>query len=65
MRVLALIVLLFSSLPAAAQESGLPPLPPLTDPATNEHLPGNMAVLVNATKTGLRTLEDAIEAGKR
>ena len=31
----------------------------------NEHLPGNMAVLVNATKTGLRTLEDAIEAGKR
>jgi predicted enzyme related to lactoylglutathione lyase len=40
MRVLALIVLLFSSLPAAAQESGLPPLPPLTDPATNEHLPG-------------------------
>jgi crotonyl-CoA carboxylase/reductase len=31
----------------------------------NEHLPGNMAVLVNATKTGLRTLEDVIEAGKR
>jgi crotonyl-CoA carboxylase/reductase len=31
----------------------------------NEHLPGNMAVLVNATRTGLRTLEDVIEAGKR
>ena len=31
----------------------------------NEHLPGNMAVLVNATKTGLRTLDDVIEAGKR
>jgi crotonyl-CoA carboxylase/reductase len=31
----------------------------------NQHLPGNMAVLVNATKTGLRTLEDVIEAGKR
>jgi crotonyl-CoA carboxylase/reductase len=31
----------------------------------NEHQPGNMAVLVNATKTGLRTLEDVIEAGKR
>ena len=28
----------------------------------NEHLPGNMAVLVNAPKTGLRTLEDVIEA---
>ncbi len=31
----------------------------------NEHLPGNMAVLVNSTRTGLRTLEDVIEAGKR
>ena len=31
----------------------------------NEHLPGNMAVLVNATRTGLRTLDDVIEAGKR
>ncbi|HAJ46189.1 MAG TPA: crotonyl-CoA carboxylase/reductase, partial [Alphaproteobacteria bacterium] len=31
----------------------------------NEHLPGNMAVLVNAPRTGLRTLEDVIEAGKR
>ena len=28
----------------------------------NEHLPGNMAVLVNAPRTGLRTLEDVIEA---
>jgi crotonyl-CoA carboxylase/reductase len=31
----------------------------------NEHLPGNMAVLVNAVKTGMRTFEDAVEAGKR
>jgi crotonyl-CoA carboxylase/reductase len=31
----------------------------------NEHAPGNMAVLVSAPKTGLRTLEDVIEAGKR
>jgi crotonyl-CoA carboxylase/reductase len=31
----------------------------------NEHLPGNMAVLVNATRPGLRTLDDVIEAGKR
>ena len=30
----------------------------------NEHAPGNMAVLVNSPKTGLRTLEDVIEAGK-
>ena len=29
----------------------------------NEHKPGNMAVLVNAPTTGLRTLEDVIEAG--
>jgi crotonyl-CoA carboxylase/reductase len=29
----------------------------------NEHAPGNMAVLVNAPRTGLRTLEDALEAG--
>jgi len=28
----------------------------------NEHLPGNMAVLVNAPRTGLRTFEDVIEA---
>jgi crotonyl-CoA carboxylase/reductase len=28
----------------------------------NEHLPGNMAVLVSAPRTGLRTFEDAIEA---
>jgi len=28
----------------------------------NQHKPGNMAVLVNAPTTGLRTLEDAIEA---
>jgi len=27
----------------------------------NEHKPGNMAVLVSAPTTGLRTLEDAIE----
>ena len=29
----------------------------------NEHAPGNMAVLVSAPRTGLRTLEDAREAG--
>jgi crotonyl-CoA carboxylase/reductase len=28
----------------------------------NQHKPGNMAVLVNAPRTGLRSLEDAIEA---
>ena len=28
----------------------------------NEHRPGNMAVLVNATRTGLRSFEDAVEA---
>ena len=28
----------------------------------NEHAPGNMAVLVNAPRTGLRTLEDVVEA---
>ena len=26
----------------------------------NEHKPGNMAVLVQSPKTGLRTLEDAV-----
>jgi crotonyl-CoA carboxylase/reductase len=31
----------------------------------NEHKPGNMAVLVSAPTTGLRTLEDAIEAGPK
>jgi len=30
----------------------------------NQHSPGNMAVLVNAPATGLRTLEDVIEAGE-
>ncbi len=29
----------------------------------NEHKPGNMAVLVQAPRSGLRTLEDAVEAG--
>jgi crotonyl-CoA carboxylase/reductase len=28
----------------------------------NQHKPGNMAVLVNAPRTGLRSFEDAIEA---
>jgi len=28
----------------------------------NQHKPGNMAVLVNAPTTGLRTFEDAVEA---
>ena len=30
----------------------------------NEHKPGNMAVLVNAPVTGLRTFEDTIEASR-
>jgi len=30
----------------------------------NEHKPGNMAVLVQSPKTGLRTFEDALEAGR-
>jgi len=30
----------------------------------NEHKPGNMAVLVQAPTTGLRTVADVIEAGK-
>ncbi len=29
---------------------------------TNRHKPGNMAVLVNAPRTGLHTLDDVIEA---
>jgi crotonyl-CoA carboxylase/reductase len=28
----------------------------------NEHKPGNMAVLVQAPTTGLRTFEDALDA---
>ena len=28
----------------------------------NEHKPGNMAVLVSAPRTGLRNLEDTVEA---
>jgi crotonyl-CoA carboxylase/reductase len=28
----------------------------------NEHRPGNMAVLVSAPRTGLRTLADTVEA---
>ena len=31
----------------------------------NEHKPGNMAVLVTATQTGLRTFEDTLEAAKQ
>lgn len=31
----------------------------------NEHKPGNMAVLVSARTTGLRTFEDALEASRR
>ena len=30
----------------------------------NQHKPGNMAVLVQAPRAGLRTLEDALEAGR-
>ncbi|MEC7289078.1 MAG: crotonyl-CoA carboxylase/reductase, partial [Pseudomonadota bacterium] len=29
----------------------------------NEHAPGNMAVLVNSPKPGLRTVEDVLEVG--
>ncbi len=29
----------------------------------NQHLPGNMAVLVSSKLPGLRTIEDAVEAG--
>ena len=31
----------------------------------NEHKPGNMSVLVQATQTGLRTLEETIAVSKR
>ena len=31
----------------------------------NEHKPGNMAVLVNAPATGLRTFEDVLDAGRK
>lgn len=31
----------------------------------NEHKPGNMAVLVSASATGLRTLEDVVDASRR
>jgi crotonyl-CoA carboxylase/reductase len=30
----------------------------------NEHKPGNMAVLVQAPQTGLRTFEDTLEASR-
>lgn len=30
----------------------------------NEHKPGSMAVLVSAPTTGLRTMEDVLEASK-
>jgi crotonyl-CoA carboxylase/reductase len=30
----------------------------------NEHQPGNMAVLVSAPTTGLRSFEDVLEASK-
>ncbi len=30
----------------------------------NEHLPGNMAVLVNAQRPGMKTFEDVVEAGR-
>jgi crotonyl-CoA carboxylase/reductase len=30
----------------------------------NEHKPGNMSVLVQSPTTGLRTLEDALDARK-
>jgi len=31
----------------------------------NQHAPGNMAVLVNAPRTGLVSFEDVLEASKR
>ena len=31
----------------------------------NQHAPGNMAVLVNAPRTGLRTFDDVLEASRR
>ena len=31
----------------------------------NEHKPGNMAVLVSAATTGLRTFDDALEASRQ
>ena len=31
----------------------------------NQHKPGNMAVLVNAPTTGLRTFEDVLDAGRK
>lgn len=31
----------------------------------NQHKPGNMAVLVQAPQTGLRTFEDTLEASRR
>jgi len=31
----------------------------------NEHKPGNMAVLVNAPTTALRTFEDVLHAARR
>jgi crotonyl-CoA carboxylase/reductase len=31
----------------------------------NQHKPGNMAVLVQAPRTGLRTFEDVLEASRR
>ena len=30
----------------------------------NEHAPGNMAVLVQAPRTGLKTFEDTLEASR-
>ena len=40
MRIVALLALMFSVLPAPAQTVDLPPLPAINDPATNEYLPG-------------------------
>ena len=31
------------------------------EPRTNRHKPGNMAVLVNTSRTGLRKIDDVIE----
>ena len=42
MRIFAAAALLFLYTSAGAEIKPLPPLPPLTDPATNEHLPGKV-----------------------
>ena len=42
MRIIPAIALLFLCASAGAQNDSIPPLPPLTDPPTNKHLPGKV-----------------------